>query len=213
MKIKYMIIFVVFGLILTFCINNSFALDEEMIEKLNNVETENLNITLENIEDTEEVYKFIDLIDNSLIPTATFDMSDTLNDNYDFLTIFAINFILNNEEYYKDNIIQKENYIYNDTYITNKYIDINNIYDITYNILGKKNYYIINEYLEVENNLIPLLLIEEYSFMMELDKIENIVKFANNYEVSVKYKNIDLTYKYIFEKMDNIYIINNIQVY
>ena len=49
--------------------------------------------------------------------------------------------------------------------------------------------------------------------MMELDKIENIVKFANNYEVSVKYKNIDLTYKYIFEKIDNIYIINNIQVY
>ena len=41
-------VFLVFGLILVFCINDSFGLDEETIENLNNIESEKINITLEN---------------------------------------------------------------------------------------------------------------------------------------------------------------------
>ena len=142
-------------------------------------------------------------------------MSNTLNDNYDFLTIFAINFILNNEKYYKNDIVLGDYYTYNDgynTYTTNKYINIDIIYDITYNILGKNNYYIINDYLTIENNLLPLLLIKDYQFFMDIEEIIDIVKFSNNYEVSVKYKNMDLIYKYIFEEENNQLIIKNIEV-
>ena len=195
-----------------FFVGSSFALDEETINEIEMLENKELDIKLENIEDYDEVHKFIDLIDDSLIPTASFNMSDVLNDNYDFLSVFAINFILNNEEYYKNDIVYGENYVY-DSYgykcETNKYIDINKIYDITYNILGKKDYYIVNDYLKIENNLVPLLLLNNYSFMMEIDSIVDIVKFSEKYEVIVKYKDIDITYKYIFEKLNDNYIINN----
>lgn len=212
MKIKYLTIIFTAILIIIFLLNKSYALDEETIENITNKE---LNISLKNINNPSEVYNFIDLIDDSLLPTATYNMSDKLNDNYDFLTIFAINFILNNEEYYKDSIITKEDYTYtinNNTYTTNKYIDINKIYDITYNILGKNNYYILNDYLKIEDNIVPLLLLDKYPFIMELETISNVVYFSNNYEISVKYKNTDLTYKYIFEKLDDQYIINNILI-
>lgn len=216
MKLKYIIIILVLELLFIFIIDNSYALDEDTINNLEEVNNLVLDIKLENIDNKEEIYNFIDLIDDSLIPTATFNMSDKLNDNYDFLTNFAINFILNNEEYYKDNIVVGEEYIYNteySNYTTNKYIDINTIYDITYNVLGKKNYYIVNDYLTIENNLVPLLLIEEYPFFMEIEQIIDIIKFSNNYEILIKYKDIDLTYKYIFEKIDNNYIVSNLEVY
>lgn len=216
MKLKYIIIILVLELLFIFIIDNSYALDEDTINNLEEVNNLVLDIKLENIDNKEEIYNFIDLIDDSLIPTATFNMSDKLNDNYDFLTNFAINFILNNEEYYKDNIVVGEEYIYNteySNYTTNKYIDINTIYDITYNVLGKKNYYIVNDYLTIENNLVPLLLTEEYPFFMEIEQIIDIIKFSNNYEILIKYKDIDLTYKYIFEKIDNNYIVSNLEVY
>lgn len=211
MKTKYLIILFTIILTIIFLLNKSYALDEEVFENTN----KELNISLKNINNPSEVYNFIDLIDDSLLPTATYNMSNKLNDNYDFLTIFAINFILNNEEYYKDSIIIKDNYTYtinNNTYTTNKYIDINKIYDITYNILGKNNYYILNDYLKIEDDIVPLLLIDEYPFIMEIEEISDVVYFSNNYEISVKYKNINLTYKYILEKLDNQYIINNILV-
>jgi len=216
MKLKYIIIILILELLFIYVIDNSYALDEESINNLEKVSNLVLDINLENIDNEEDICRFIDLVDDSLIPTATFNMSDKLNDNYDFLTIFAINFILNNEEYYKDNIVVGKEYTYNteySEYTTNKYIDVKILYDITYNILGKKNYYIVNDYLTRENNLIPLLLIEDYSFFMEIEKIIDIIKFSNNYEILIKYKDIDLTYKYIFEKIDNNYIISNLEVY
>ena len=216
MKIKYILVFFITIFLIVFALKKSYALDENTIEELIDNDEINLDIILDNINDTEEVYNYIDLIDDSLIPTASFNLSDKLNDNYDFLTIFAINFILNNEKYYKNDIIIEKDYIYNDginKYVTNKYIDINKLYNITYNILGKKDYYIINDYLKVNDNVIPLLLINDYSFMMELEKIIDIYNQNNKYEVLVKYKNIDLIYKYVFEKTLDRYIINNIEVY
>ena len=202
---RNIVLLTVISLITISLLNNSYALNEE---EINNISK--LDIILEQ-NDNASIYDYIDLIDDSLIPTATFNMSNKLNENYDFLTIFAINFILNNEEYYKDKILIGNEYIYND-YTTNKYIDIKEIYDITSNILGKRDYYIISDYLNVENDLIPLLLIRDYSFNMEIEEIINVNSVENALEVLVKYKNIDLIYKYVLEKQEDKYIISNIEV-
>ena len=202
---RNIVLLTVISLITISLLNNSYALNEE---EINNISK--LDIMLEQ-NDNASIYDYIDLIDDSLIPTATFNMSNKLNENYDFLTIFAINFILNNEEYYKDKILIGNEYIYND-YTTNKYIDIKEIYDITSNILGKRDYYIISDYLNVENDLIPLLLIRDYSFNMEIEEIINVNSVENALEVLVKYKNIDLIYKYVLEKQEDKYIISNIEV-
>lgn len=217
MKLKYLVVICGVLLLTIFAIDNSYAIDDK---EINNIEDLKLDITLEYDENevilNNNIYNFIDLVDDYLIPTATFNMSDKLNENYDFITIFAINFILNNEEYYKNSIILGEEYIYDDgynTYKTNKYVDVNVLYDITYNILGKKNYYIINDYLNTENNLVPLLLIDSYDFSMNLKELVSIEKNNSKYIVSVKYDNMDLIYKYTFEIMDNMLIISNLEVY
>jgi len=219
-KLRYVLVIFIMVLIVVFMLNNSYALNEEELDDLDIIiDNTKLDITLEFVESELEfnnsIYSFIDLIDDSLIPTATFNMSNKLSDNYDFLTIFAIDFILNNEEYYKDDIVIRNDYIYDDgynSYVTNKYISIDVIYDITYNILGKNNYYIVNEYLELEDNLIPLLLVKDYQFYMELEEILDIRKISNNYEVLVKYKDIDLIYKYVFKIVDDRLVIDNLEI-
>ena len=41
-----------------------------------------------------DIYNYIDMIDDILIPVSSYTMSDVLSENYDFLVLFAINYIL-----------------------------------------------------------------------------------------------------------------------
>ena len=47
---------------------------------------------------------------------------------------------------------------------------------------------------------------------MELEDIIEIIRFSDHYEVLVKYKDIDLEYKYIFEEKENRLFIKNIMI-
>jgi len=82
MKLKYLIVIIFVLLFSIFIIDNSYAIDEENI---NNITDSQVEISLEYknniIEQKEKIYDFIDLIDNSLIPTASFSISSILNDN------------------------------------------------------------------------------------------------------------------------------------
>jgi len=179
-----------------------------------------LDIDLEYNEDKNilknDLFNFIDLIDNSLFAMSSFNMSDTLNENYDFLTNFAISFILNNEEVYKNEIIVGDEYVYIDGFgnknVTNKYVSIDLIYDITNSIFGKRDYLIINEHLEISDEVVPLLLIKDNISFMEIEKIVDFSLFVNEYNVYVKYKDIDLEYIYVFKNIDEKLVLINILV-
>ena len=185
-----------------------------------NVVEDNFNINLEYNEDRNilknDLFNYIDLIDNSLFVMSSFNMSDTLNENYDFLMDFAISFILNNEEIYKDDIVLGDEYVYIDDfgnkYSTNKYVDMELIYEITNSIFGKRDYVVINNYLDIKNDLVPLLLIKDNVSFMDIDNIIDVYLFGNKYNVYVKYKDIDLEYIYVFDKMDERLILNNILI-
>lgn len=214
MKLKYIVVIMLLELMLILVVDNSYAINEENEEV--DVNSGNLDIILEYNENStifnNDVYNFIDLVDDSLIPTSSFSISSTLNENYDFLTVFAIDFILKNEKYFEEDIVIMDDYIYNDgvnSYITNKYVDKSVIYNITNNIFGKSNYYIVNDYLNKSDNYIPLLLIKDYSFYMEIDEV---IEYGYDY-IILKYKNIDFMYKYIFEIKDDYYFIKNLIVY
>lgn len=141
--------FVVF-FVFTFVIisGNSFAnpIDDIKILSLNLYDNSDLDSF------KRELYNYIDIVDDSLIVNSSFNISDKLNENYDFLTNFAISFILNNEEYY--DIKFGDEYVYRDLYgnefRTNKYINIDKIYEITNQVFGVKYYYILNDYLDME---------------------------------------------------------------
>jgi len=208
MKNKVIIILGVL-IIFLFVVKNSFA---------NPVDEEEFSLLLQNNSDVEilkrDIFNYIDLVDDNIIPNSSYVMSNKLNENYDFLTKFAISFILDNDKYF--DIVSLDNYVYKDEYgrefRTDKYIDINTIYEITYQVFGVSYYYILNDYLKIENDLVPLIQIDEYDFNMELDKIIDIDILDNYYDVTVKYKDIDLDYIYRFELLDNRLIINNLSV-
>ena len=199
------LIFVAFIFIMLF--KDTYAINEDNISDLI------LRFDIENLNDN--FYNYIDKIDDTVIPTSSYVMSNVLSDNYDFLTLFAINYILKHSDDYIYDIVLMNNYTFNDgynNYSTNKYVSKNVIYKITDEVFGKKDYVIINDYLKVVNDMVPLLLIYNYDFYMSIDKIINVLEDGNNYIVSVKYKDNDLIYKYIFLKDNDRLILKNIEV-
>lgn len=181
-------------------------------------ESKNINLTLidnDNIDILEsEIINFIELVDNNLIPNTSFNISDKLNENYDFLTDFSISFILDNSEYY--GVIEGSEYKYVDEYggefTTNKYINIDKIYEITNQVFGVEYYYILNDYIEIENDLVPLLKLEDRNFDMEIDSIIDIDKLDDYIDVVVRYKDNSLDYVYRFEYINNRLVIGNLSI-
>ena len=166
----------------------------------------------DNVED--KFYNYIDMIDDVLIPTSSYVMSDVLSDNYDFLTVFAIKYILENEDLFKQDIEIMDKYTYNNGYMdysTNKYVNKDIIYMITDEVFGKRDYVIINDYLEVNNDMVPLLILDEYDFEMAIQGTE-VNRFSDNYIVNVRYKDNDLIYRYIFVKDNDRLILKNVEI-
>ena len=180
---------------------NSFA------HPIDDVKTISLDLYNNNDQDSfkNELYNYIDIIDDSLISNSSFVMSDKLSENYDFLTKFAISFILDNEEYY--DITLMDEYVYTDIYgnkfRTNKYINIDKIYEITESVFGVGYYYILNDYIDINDDMISLLEIDNKEFDVDIDNIINIDRRDKYIDVVVKYMDNELEYVYRFEYIDN----------
>ena len=215
MEKRYMfliVIFSFFGFFLFVGNKQSYAYDSESEDDfdINLIYSEDKNIF------KNDLYSFLDLVDNSLFAMSSYSMSDNLDENYDFLTNFAISFILINEDVYNDEIITGSEYVYTDSlgnkYNTNKYVSVGLIYDITDSIFGKRDFLIINEQLNHDSDLIPLLLIKDNVSFMEIEEIKDFSRFANKYNVNVKYKDMDLEYIYVFSELDGRLVLNNVLV-
>lgn len=180
---------------------NSFA------SPIDDVNTISLDLYNNNDQNSfkNELYNYIDIIDDSLISNSSFVMSDKLSENYDFLTKFAISFILDNDEYY--DITLMDEYVYTDMYgnefSTNKYIDIDKIYEITDSVFGVGYYYILNDYIDINNDMVSLLELDNREFDVEIEKIVNIDRYDKYVDVVVKYMDNELEYVYRFEYIDN----------
>jgi len=191
----------------------SYSLEEEppIIEKLNL----DLEYTTDKNKLMNDIHKFIDTIDDTLIPIYEYVEEINLNDNYQLLTRFSLNFILNNQKYYKKDIINGDSYqgidIYGNKYTTNKYVSLNLIYNITYSIFNRRYYHITNQELTIENSLVPLIG-ENYPIEMNIEKILNITKKENNLLVNVKYKEFDFYYQYEFEINNQKITLKNLNI-
>ncbi len=216
----FMIIFIVIG---TFIVTLSFSLATNNTETTNNIGGTDSNDNLliyyydeENLNKT--IVNMISRFDKYIIFNATYNYSNFLNENYDFLVNFAINYIIDNEDYYKNNI--KYNYknfeyrdIYNNIKTCDKYIDLDYIYDISNSIFGKRDFYIINNNLDVDNNLISLLMVRENDFNLEFDRMDIVNNSNNEIIANVYYKNNNFYYQYILNVLeDNRLIIRNVGV-
>ena len=109
-----------------------------------------------------------------------------------------------------------DNYDYTDergTFNTNQYVNINVIYDITKSIFGKSDFLVLNKYLTTDNDMIPLLLIDDDQFLMSIEKVVDIKEENGNYEVKIKYQYLDIIYKYSYTKTsDNRLALYNLEI-
>lgn len=164
----------------------------------------------------DEIEEFINLVDDNIIVNSSFNLSNILNENYDFLTRFVISFVLDNEEYF--DIIYGDNYIYKDEYemeyTTNKYISMDTLYDITNKIFGVEYYYVLDRNLVVNEMLALVDLSDTDSEInMIIDKINYIYMGNGSYDVYVRYIDYDFDYIYRMNKLDdNRMIISNLSV-
>lgn len=164
----------------------------------------------------DEIKNFIDLIDENIIVNSSFNLSDVLNENYDFLTRFVISFVLDNQEYF--DIVYGNNYIYEDEYgrrfTTNKYISVDTLYDITNKIFGVEYYYVLDRNLVV-NEMVVLVDFpdNDREINMEIDNINYVDVGNGNYDVYVGYIDYEFDYVYTFNIIDdNRLVISNLSI-
>lgn len=177
----------------------SYSLEENSpIQKIINL---NLEYTNNETILKNNLYNFINEIDDTLIPLYEYNEDLSLNDNYQFMTTFALNFISNHLDYYQNRLISKNvnqpSADSDNITATTKYVPIDLIYEITSLVFNRRYYHITNPELTVTDNAIPLL-VESYPIEMNLDNIINISKNNNTLLVNVKYQEMDFYYQYEF---------------
>lgn len=161
-----------------------------------------------------DIKKYIDDIDDLLIANSSYELSDNLSENYIFLVNFAMDYIINNYEVYKEKIIKLDKYEYVDRDLNEKivddYIDIEEIYNITFKYFGIKNFQIINDNVNIIDNYISLTDYTERRFKLKISSIS--ISYDNNKVlVNVLYDN-DCKYLYTFNNHNNVLKINNIEI-
>lgn len=162
----------------------------------------------------DDIKVYIDDIDNYLIPNTSYLYSDILINNYDFLTNFSLDYIINHKELYQDKITYLDNYSYknvdNKEKSTNEYINIEEIYKLTSKYFGIDNYYIINDNVNIINDNISL---SDYTDRVFNNEIKNITITKDNdlLIIIITYNNED-NYKYTFKIIGNVLKIYNLEV-
>lgn len=166
------------------------------------------------IELESDIKKYINNIDDYIIPNSSYLYGDKLIDNYDFLVYFATDYILNNREYYNSFIKQYDKCSYFnknsiDSY-TYDYIDINKIYDITDFYFGIKDFVIINDDVCTNDNYVSLI---DYANDLYTYDIINakIINTINSISVIVTYDSGE-SYLYLFDNINNVLKLKNIEV-
>ena len=162
----------------------------------------------------QDIEKYLNPIDDFLIPNSNFEISDTLNQNYSFLVNFSIDYLNYNFEKYQQKIVTKNEYTYNglDFYnkTTNKYIQIEEIYLVTEKYFGIRDFKIINDNVNIINDYISLSDYTERKFNLKILDISLEIK-NNQVLAYVSYEN-DCKYLYTFDNNNNVLKINNIEV-
>ena len=207
-NIKSIIVLVaIISLIIIYIASNSFA-----------YEYKNSEYTLFYNEDEskmkEAINEYISDLDNYLIPNSSYIYSEILTENYDFITNFALDYIINHKELYIDRIKYLDLFSYYDVdnreQSTNEYIDIEEIYNITDKYFGIRDYYIINDNVREIENYISLSDYTKRIFSKEIKEIK-IEKKDNTLIAIIKYDDIDI-HKYTFKIINNVLKIYNIEV-
>ncbi len=164
---------------------------------------------------SNDIEHYIALIDDYLIPNSSYNYSEILTENYDFLTNFALDYIVNNKEAFSDKIVYLDKHTYYDKYgsvkETDEYININEIYKITSKYFGIRDYKIIGSNINIINNYVSLN-DNGNGLFKGIIKDTKVVDNNDSVIAYVKYDN-DNKFKYTFKNINNELKLYNIEGY
>lgn len=136
----------------------------------------------------EELIRYIDNIDNYLIPNTSYNYSSILIENYDFLLNFSLNYIYNNKDKYYD-------YIKN-----NNYVDKNLIYKITTKYFNINYFFIEEENLKLKDSTKKFSLkINDVSYVKEDNYVKVKVIYQNEFICNYIFICDDKNYMYVYD--------------
>lgn len=172
--------YVIFGIFIYFMCLTSFKTSHAYSYKKHLIYTEDKEII------TKELTNYINNIDNILIPTTSYNYSDVLIENYDFLVRYAVNYVIDNKDKYISDIIKIDD---------NEYISKDTVYEITDKYFNIRDFYI------GEDNILLEKINKEFKL-----KIKNIDYVKEDYiKVNVLYEN-NVKYVYVFTYDENNYM-------
>lgn len=162
----------------------------------------------------DNIKNYLLSIDGLLVANSSFEYSSILSNNYDFLINFACSYVLDNQEYYVDEIKLGDSFGYrdknNNINETNKYISLDIIYEITDKYFGIRDFNVINSNVKVMNNYISLGYYEKSAFMGEIEDID--IRVDDNFLVATVEYNTGNMYLYTFRNCNNVLKIYNVEV-
>ena len=205
LPICILVITVMLGMIMFLLLKGSFAYEEYYGKTL--FYSDDVNELKDNI------CRYIDRYDNYIIPNSDYMYSNVLTENYNFLTNYALDYIVNNKDEYKNDIVIIDNYQYYDRHYnmknTNEYIKIDKIYELTDMFFDIKDYVIINNNVKLIDDYISLIDYDDNDFTSKIVSLEVI---QGDYVLAtVNYDNGD-SFKYYFKKKNNTLKLYNVEV-
>lgn len=165
---------------------------------------------------SNDIKKYINDIDYIIYNDSDFSIYNYLNDNYEFMVDFAIDYISTHKDKYQDKIILLETFKYMDnnshSKVTNEYIDLDTLYDITNKYFGVKDFLILNDNINIIDKYISLSSNINTNISLNIDNI-NIEENGNLVITHVKYVNdLETDYIYTFKIIDNTLKLYNVEV-
>ena len=162
----------------------------------------------------DDIENYLNKINKYIFRNTNYEIYNNLSDNYEFVTNFAIDYISDNYEIFKNNIKTFENYTYKDKYNiskkTDKYVELETIYYITEKYFNVRDYKKNNKNIKEKNKYVSLSKYSNDEFNMKIINISTINN-KNNVIAYVKFEN-NLEYKYTFGIYNNVLKINNLEV-
>lgn len=175
-------------------LNKTLAIDETQII---DTPVTSINYSNDNNELQLYLYNAIEKYDDLLISLSSFEETDILSNNYDYMLKVASNYILDNKKYYSTKINK------------NNQINIEEIYLITKSLFNHTDFYIEN----TDNNNTTKLEYIDDRFNNNIKTLKITEDLPAQVVVDVTYElNEEYTYKYIFYKEETILFIKNIEV-
>ncbi len=143
----------------------------------------------------KRIYDFILENDDLLIGLSSYNMSDILDENYDYMVKVAVNYVIDNKDNYE--------------FISDNMISLDEIFKITDYFFDKRDFYVSTD----DTDMVKLVLYDK-RFKLDISDMSIISNNSDGVLVNVLYDNDNMvsSFNFYFGRNDDKLYVKNIEV-